>query len=95
MGLDAIRKEIDAVDYDIVQAVVRRLLLMNHVAEFKHENSLSLRDHAREEALIQKCILLFKEEGINDPAFARELFELLIRKSVQVQEERMQELRNE
>lgn len=95
MDLKELRERLDDIDSDIVRLVSERLALSHDIADFKVKNGLELRHPSREEEVIAKCTKLFSEHGVDDPEFVRKLYELLIKKSRELQEVYFVELENE
>lgn len=74
--LDELRREIDAVDADIVRAFEKRISIARQVAEYKIEKGLPVLDRQREAAVLKK-----REEMLQDAALRSDIgrvFELLM-----------------
>ena len=62
MELNEIRKEIDAIDSEIVELYKKRVTLSANVAEYKRANNMPVLDSSRERALLNKVSELSGEE---------------------------------
>ena len=62
MELNEIRKEIDAIDSEIVELYKKRMTLSANVAEYKRANNMPVLDSSRERALLNKVSELSGEE---------------------------------
>lgn len=85
--LTALRKEIDALDKEIVSLIIKRFDIVNGVAKYKIENNMEVFDPKREDLIIENKISQFKEAGLDDPKFVSELFHLLMDKSKDLQKD--------
>lgn len=63
MNLDEIRNEIDGIDREIVELIVKRMNLSKSVAEYKIKNGKKVFDSAREQAILDKVSSLAGEHG--------------------------------
>ncbi|MBP5739927.1 MAG: chorismate mutase [Spirochaetia bacterium] len=85
MDLKELRKEIDAVDQELVALFERRMEISEKFAAFKKENGIPVRDEAREKEKIRQV------QDLTHTAFNRqhieELYTLLISLSRKLQEE--------
>lgn len=86
MDLEDYRKEIDRVNREIVDAVSRRMNIVEEVAAYKEANDMDVVDEDREEQVKQQFEKLFREEDL-PPEKGRELAELLIDTAVEKEEE--------
>lgn len=86
MNLQEFRKKIDALDKQLLQLLAQRLEICQKIAEYKHKNNLSIQDQNREQEIIKSRIKEFKELGFDDQEFITELFELVMKKSREVQQ---------
>lgn len=87
MELLDIRKEIDAVDGELVELFCKRMELSAAVAEYKKQNNMPILDAEREREL------LLKVYGLSDEKFGeytKELYETLLRLSRSYQERILQ-----
>jgi chorismate mutase / prephenate dehydratase len=82
--LEEIRKAIDSLDETIVKALGERQRIVRRVLTGKLEQSASIRDHDREEVLLEKIRKIGAEEGM-DPYFLEQLFREIIQHSVRYQ----------
>ncbi len=86
MSLVEFRKKIDALDEQLLLLLAQRLEICQKLADYKHENNLSIQDRDREQEVIKDRIKMFKELGFEDQKFVQGLFELIIKKSREVQQ---------
>lgn len=86
MSLPEFRKKIDALDERLLQLLAQRLEICQKISEYKHKNNLSIQDQNREQEIIKSRIKEFKELGFDDREFVTELFELVMKKSREVQQ---------
>ena len=82
MDLEDYRKEIDRVNREIVDAVSRRMNIVEEVGEYKKENGMDIVDEEREEKVKQQFEKLFEEEDLPKEK-GREVAEVLIETAVQ------------
>ena len=85
MDLDELRKEIDAVDRQIVELFEKRMEISEHIAAFKRKEGIPVQDKAREQEKIKQV------QSMTHTSFNRqhieELYTLLIALSRKLQEE--------
>ena len=84
-----IRKSIDKLDSQIIQALAKRMKLMDKVADYKKKNNLPVTQPQRERELVSNCIRRFKKQGFDDEAFVRKVYKLIINKGKQIQRKRI------
>lgn len=92
MELKDFRRKLDALDEELVETVSKRMDVCTKIAEFKLQNNMSIRDPKREEELIRDRYEKLKSKGIDDEKFASDLFNLILSKSRQVQNEKMKSI---
>ena len=80
------RRKIDALDYQLLELLARRLEICKKISDYKKKNNLSIQDRGRELEIIKNRIETFKELGFDDSEFITELFELVMKKSRKVQQ---------
>lgn len=80
--IEALRKEIDECDREIVAAFVRRMNISRRIGEYKRERGLPVYDAAREERLYDKIEALGGEYG----EYARKLYKSVTLLSRELQE---------
>ena len=85
MDLNEIRKELDKLDFELVNIIARRFGFMKDVARFKKENNLGIRDFVREKKIIEEKRELVQELGVS-PDVIEKIFRILIDESVRLQE---------
>ena len=86
MVLSSLRKKIDNVDLQLLELLAQRLKISREIAEYKRQNNLPIQDRKRELEVITKRIEKFKQLGFDDEIFVTKLFELIMRKSREVQQ---------
>ncbi|MDO8511324.1 MAG: chorismate mutase [Nanoarchaeota archaeon] len=86
MSLQEYRKKIDALDEQLLELVVKRLEICKEIAKYKLENKLPVQDQEREKIILQERIEAFQEKGFDDETFIKELFEIIIKKSKDIQQ---------
>ncbi len=62
MNIDNLRKEIDAIDEQLVVLLQQRLDTVQKIGIYKAHNGLAIRNHEREENVIKKALLEAKED---------------------------------
>ena len=68
------RKNIDAVDAQLVQLLAQRLNISREIAEYKKQNDIPPKDKKREQVIIEDRTAKFKELGIDDERFVRTIW---------------------
>ena len=86
MVLSSLRKKIDHVDLQLLELLAQRLNISREIAEYKRQNNLPIQDRKRELEVITERIEKFKQLGFDDEIFVTKLFELIMRKSREVQQ---------
>ncbi len=76
-SISEIRKEIDAVDGELVRLLARRIQLAREVAEIKVSESSNLVDLMREDEIIEKVRKLASELNVN-PDHLEALFRIIM-----------------
>jgi chorismate mutase/prephenate dehydratase len=88
MTLDALRRDIDAIDAQIIELLDRRAALAHAVGRAKRDAGLPMHDPARERALIERLELALKAK--EDPSFppqaVRSVFREVISACLSVEE---------
>jgi len=87
MSLERLRKKIDMLDTGLLRVLAQRLEISKEIAEFKKKQDLPVQDRKRELELVKDRIKKSKEFGLDDEEFVRELFELIMKKSREMQHE--------
>ncbi len=85
MDLNELRKEIDAVDRQIVELFEKRMEISERIAAFKQEKGMQVRDEEREKEKIRQVRNLTHTEF--NRQHVEELYTLLISLSRKLQEE--------
>ena len=86
MDLDELRKEIDAVDAEIVKLFEKRMEISEHIATYKQQAGIPVRDEAREKEKILKVQNLTHTEF--NRKHIEELYTVLMALSRKLQEEK-------
>lgn len=79
LDIDNMRSEIDRVDAQILDLIVRRISLVRRIGEYKRERGLPVYDAERERLVIQRLTQAVPEEL--DPQVIRRVFERIIDES--------------
>lgn len=82
MDLEDYRREIDRVNREIVDAISRRMNIVEEVGEYKKEHDMDVKDEEREEIVKQQFEKLFEEEDLPKDK-GREIAEVLIETAVE------------
>lgn len=83
--LEKVRKEIDSIDAEILKLLAKRLEICKRLGEYKKKNHLPIQNKEREKEIIRDRARKLKELGFDHENFAQELFELIMKKSREVQ----------
>lgn len=81
MDLEDYRKEIDRTNAEIVDAISRRMNVVEEIGEYKKEKGMDIKDEGREEKVKQQFEKLFERESLPKEK-GRKLAELLIEMAV-------------
>ena len=84
--LETVRKEIEDIDREILALVSRRVNLAEKVLESKRINGTSINDPAQNEVVINRAVNAAPELNL-DVGSIKEIFKILIRMSIERQEE--------
>ncbi|MFB6284147.1 MAG: chorismate mutase [Halobacteria archaeon] len=76
-GLREVRREIEEIDREILDAVTRRTDLGERVVELKRENDMEIGDREREREILDEVREVAEERGL-DPDLVEEVYEILI-----------------
>jgi chorismate mutase/prephenate dehydrogenase len=83
--IEKIRKEIDAIDEELIGLIKKRLSLMSKVAAYKIKNNMPIVDSRRENEVIASKRKTAEELNIN-PNLIEGIYKELIKESRQIQE---------
>ena len=86
MSLQGYRKKIDAIDHQLLKLLAERLEISKEISDHKLKNNLPILDQEREMNLFQERIKAFQELGFYDETFIKGLFEMIIKKSRDLQQ---------
>ena len=84
--LEAVRKEIEEIDREILALINRRVNLAEKVLESKRINGTSINDHRQNEVVINRALNSATELNL-DLGSIKAIFEILIRMSIERQNE--------
>jgi chorismate mutase len=84
--LEAVRKEIEEIDMAILALIERRIDLAEKVLESKRINGTSINDHKQNEIVINRALNAATEHNL-DVGLVKAIFEILIRMSIERQNE--------
>ena len=75
--LEEYRKQIDALDQELVDVLARRFDVVRKVGEFKNGTQMEAIQPARAQAVKDAAVRLGQDQGLN-PDFMRRIYEVLI-----------------
>ena len=84
--LEAVRKEIEEIDMEILALIGKRVNLAEKVLESKKINGTSINDRKQNEIVISRALNAAIEHNL-DVGLVKEIFEILIRMSIERQNE--------
>lgn len=84
--LEAVRKEIEEIDREILSLIDRRVNLAERILESKRINGTSINDRKQNEVVINRALNAATELNL-DIGSIKEIFEILIRMSIERQNE--------
>ncbi|WP_440945226.1 chorismate mutase [Methanosarcina sp. T3] len=84
--LEAVRKEIEEIDREILSLIDKRVNLAERVLESKRINGTSINDRKQNEVVINRALNAATELNL-DVGSIKEIFEVLIRMSIERQNE--------
>jgi chorismate mutase len=84
--LEAVRKEIEEIDMKILALIGKRVNLAEKVLESKKINGTSINDRKQNEIVINRALNAAIEHNL-DVGLVKEIFEILIRMSIERQNE--------
>ena len=85
MGINEIRKDIDAIDDSIVNLLARREALAREIGRFKKEKRTPVRVAEREEEIIARLRKKAEENGV-DQELVGSLFRMIMKNSKRLQQ---------
>lgn len=86
--IETARKKIDEIDTKLLKLLAERLEIVQEIGEYKKKNHLPIQNQERERKMIKDRIQKLKEFGFDDEELVQELFELIMKKSREMQEQR-------
>ncbi|AKB79443.1 Chorismate mutase I [Methanosarcina horonobensis HB-1 = JCM 15518] len=84
--LEAVRKEVEEIDREILSLIDRRVNLAERILESKRINGTSINDRKQNEVVINRALNAATELNL-DVGSIKEIFEILIRMSIERQNE--------
>jgi chorismate mutase len=84
--LEAVRKEIEEIDMEILALIGKRVNLAEKVLESKKMNGTSINDHKQNEIVINRALNAAIEHNL-DVGLVKAIYEILIRMSIERQNE--------
>ncbi|MCQ1535831.1 chorismate mutase [Methanosarcina sp. KYL-1] len=84
--LEAVRKEIEVIDREILALINRRVNLAEKVLESKRINGTSINDRKQNEVVLNRAVNAATELNL-DLGSVKAIFEILIRMSIERQKE--------
>lgn len=89
------RDSIDSIDKNILELISQRMNISKEIAKFKLKNKINVLDSNRESEIMNARFEILKELGISDKEFVEALFGVILIKSKIVQNEYLDEIKNE
>ena len=89
--LAKLRKEIDAADKKLLEALKERFDVCIRIAQWKKKEGIEITDSSRENLMIQKRTEQFASLGFNDLEFIKKIYSSILDKSKQIQKEVQEE----
>ncbi len=80
--VDRIRKEIDALDRQLVELLVKRFKLSTEIGNYKRQNGLAIKDETREAQLLANII---KRAGLSYQQPIAAVYQALLAESKKIQ----------
>ena len=84
--LEAVREKIEKIDMEILTLIDKRVNMAEKVLESKRINGTSINDHKQNEIVISRALNIATELNL-DPGSVKAIFEILIRMSIERQNE--------
>lgn len=84
--LEAVRKEIEEIDREILSLIDRRVNLAEKVLESKRINGILINDHKQNEVVISRALNAATEMNL-DVGSIKAIFEILIKMNIERQNE--------
>jgi chorismate mutase len=84
--LEAVRKEIEKIDREILSLIDRRVNLAEKILESKRINGISINDRKQNEIVINRALNAATELNL-DVGSVKNIFEILIKMSIERQNE--------
>ena len=85
-GLEGFRQEIDALDSQIIEALVKRFEIAKRVADFKKQRGIPMMQPDRVEAVKQRSRELAMQHGL-DGEFMVAVYSLIIQETCRMEDE--------
>lgn len=84
--LESFRKDLDAIDATLVDALGRRLALCRRIAAYKREHGIPMMQPHRVELVKRRCAALGEQHGL-DARFVVELYTLIIGEACRIEDD--------
>lgn len=88
--LAAIRKEIIAIDDQILALVAQRMSIVDEVADYKHARNLPIKDYRVEKSIVDRVSAIATDLGLA-PEMSEQIFKILIEYSCRRQERQLKD----
>lgn len=82
--LEDFRREIDAIDAEVVATLARRFRLCEEIAKLKKQNDIPMMQEARVAAVLARCATLAVQHGVS-PELVTRIYGLIIEESCRVE----------
>ncbi len=84
MTLEEYRKEIDKIDNELLEIILKRNDIIKKIKEYKKLNNLQIYDEKREQEIKQRLIKKAEEININNELI-NQIFDLILENSKKIQ----------
>jgi len=85
MKIEELRNEIDKIDGEIINLLVRRKKIARNIGEIKKKGKIPILDPSREERLLKRVLDFAVERGLN-PEYVKKMYDLILTESKHEQE---------
>ena len=83
--LEEYRREVDALDNELVAVLARRVRLIEEIARFKRREGIPMMQHGRVAAVLARCGNLAGQHGI-PPGLVTRIYEIIIEESCRIED---------
>lgn len=84
--LELLRKEIDAADQKLLEALAERMAVVKRVGEYKKQNNLPPLDQARWQKVLENKLAQAKELGLSED-LVKEIYEIIHKHALRIEKE--------